>query len=371
MGLNRYLLLLVFALTGCSFRPLTDEFSNKLTIFLQDHSSLVSLLQPPFNVQAPATISDFDCFAVNITGPGVQVDSERFQGCSINGGAGAQTFGYFSDPFTRGSSISAEISAGPARRIDVYGVYPSTGIPECGGSGSGGDEAAGYFVGSRTVDLKESMSVAVPVTFAAGTTASLNCDGNQGSNLHVVNVDGTSANGRYWSSCGDAATIASNNIPPSTSNVFTSPDRTLISTLDSSFLYTECSYGGVNFNISMTEFIVYGDLSTLQTYYDTLTIKWVGAAGAYAAGCSNSPPTGSGVGATPALEVYNDTSGLWETLSTIGTSVQTIEVSITNPAAYYDSATSGIWYRIVAGETNGAGNCSTVRTDYVEFRFEG
>ncbi|HRK01874.1 MAG TPA: hypothetical protein PLH57_04360 [Oligoflexia bacterium] len=376
MGLKRFTPIFFLTLFGCSFKPLPEGLSNKLTIFLKDNTqtaALTSLTRPPFAIQAPTSTTDFDCFAVNITGDGVLPDSEQFQGCSINGGAGVQSFGFFSEPFKRSSSISVEIPAGDARRIDVYGIYPSTGILECGGSmGGNGDEAAGYYVGSSTINLTASTSVSIPISFASGTTAALDCEGDGHAITYTAQVNGSNAAGRYWNSCGDAALVDSTDIPPITSTAFAGAENTAVSSNDATSFNAECDYVGINFNVTVNEYAVYADLTTIQTYYDRLTIYWTGSAGIYSTPCdSSSSPTGAGSGATPRMEVYNDSTSTWESITTVGTTETSITHTITNPANYYDPATNAIWFRVVGGVTNGASTCSVVKTNQVYFTFDG
>lgn len=192
MKRNSYRLIGVFSFflllqTGCSLKN-EDRADHSLQIVLDDsaqqaiESSPLSALykfsaDDSLNTMVnPSTIADFNCFVANVTGLGVPSESEELQGCVIADNMNGVGAGTFSDMFARGQSATVEVPSGPARRIDIYGVYPG----HCGGgSNSGSTEDSGYYLGGVTKDLEGGASVIVPISYSGGN-ASITCTGGGG-----------------------------------------------------------------------------------------------------------------------------------------------------------------------------------------------
>src|SRR5206468_2478021 len=81
---------------------------------------------------APSALSDFDCFAVNVTGDGIAPDPR----VSCTDGDGPAILGGFVPAGE--SSIDLDVPSGPARTIKVMGVRSLAGCPSVSGMLDGG-----------------------------------------------------------------------------------------------------------------------------------------------------------------------------------------------------------------------------------------
>lgn len=205
-----------------------DTLTNTLTDILID-----TLLPPKFTTYAnPTSISDFNCFAINVTGPGIQTSGTSLGMCTLVNNMRGRGKGYLSSEVPRGSSIEVDLPSGASRTIDVYGTYPSCG----GGSGSGsGGGAGGYFLGSTTRDLIENTSVTIPISYTAGTNADISC----GSSTTTTNPFGNGADGPYTFS--SSTNVSTTNL---SANRLIQPSNRLTSV--SSSVYTISPAPGTN-----------------------------------------------------------------------------------------------------------------------------
>lgn len=179
------------AASGCSFeKPEPGKFS----IILQDQDTR-ELVAPMLNLGAPeilnlpSSASSFNCFAANVTGEGIVPNSADMAGCESPNNMNGRGFGRMSKLTVRGNAIQMEVPGGKARAIDVYGIYPSAHIPECGGtSTSGGGGGYGYFLGRVIADLLEPKAVVVPIFYNGTDTHSIACTGGHHNDSFQVHL---------------------------------------------------------------------------------------------------------------------------------------------------------------------------------------
>lgn len=189
------LLVGTIVLGGCSLDVERPSGSGSIRINLEERQTeahyLANLLSldGPVKIQTPTAVSDFNCFAVNVTGTGIPSLSTELEGCETFGRMSTTGVGVLTDIFPRGSAIEIVVPAGTKRLIDVYGVYPD----ECTGSSSGtsGEGAGeGYFLGGVLRDITADTAVTVPIAFSAGTSPSVRCYGGNhgGDSFHISMV---------------------------------------------------------------------------------------------------------------------------------------------------------------------------------------
>lgn len=135
---------------------------------------------PPFGVYIPTPSAipinraSFDCFAVNLTGPGIgsfgdTTDCEK--GSDDMNGRGV---GILSDLFNTGENIFLDdVPSGNDRRADVYGLYPSP--PDCGGTLAAGSIVGVYYLGGKTFNLESNTTLTITTSFTAGQSPSMAC----------------------------------------------------------------------------------------------------------------------------------------------------------------------------------------------------
>ncbi|GEM_PF-1811005 len=147
----------------------------------QPQNTLITNLHNTFNtfaptIDAPTSISDFNCFAVNVTGEGIQSNPDALSDCSSTDNFAGVGVGIVSKGlFSRGQSITLDIPAGPKRNIDVYGIYPPANDCPGGASGASGSSSdSGYFLGRATRDLSEPATVVIPISYS-GASATITC----------------------------------------------------------------------------------------------------------------------------------------------------------------------------------------------------
>ncbi|MBI3556878.1 MAG: hypothetical protein HY074_11495 [Deltaproteobacteria bacterium] len=121
---------------------------------------------------APTLTTDFNCFAVNVTGSGISTSNLLTPTitCNTPGNLLGKGMGVLSPTFARGASVDVDIPTGLSRNIDVYGIYPTP--VSCGGSAT---VIAGYPVGGIVQGLTQPTTVTIPISFAVGTTAAFTC----------------------------------------------------------------------------------------------------------------------------------------------------------------------------------------------------
>lgn len=120
---------------------------------------------------SPTTTSDFNCFAVNVTGPGIVPQGGNIQDCKSTNDMHGAGVGIITNSAPRGSPISISVPAGADRTIDVYGVYPPDA--NCGGAGSGSND--GYFLGRVKQALSKDTTVTIPISYVSNTSPDVTC----------------------------------------------------------------------------------------------------------------------------------------------------------------------------------------------------
>ncbi|MEW6057916.1 MAG: hypothetical protein AB1540_15010 [Bdellovibrionota bacterium] len=355
--------------SACSLDDPVRQAGTSLKIILEDQSVQRAGLDV---LAAPTQTSDFNCFAINVSGSGINSNILINRQCSSNDNMRGRGFGIFSPLVQRGSTIELDVPPGPARSIDVYGIYPAAA--ECGGSAS--NTVTGYFLGSVTKNLGESTAVTIPIQYS-GSSSNLTCtSGSSNSTLRFV-PSGSAQDGKiYRNSSGscfvDDAIITTTNTPSlSGMTEVIGTEYAYVASQDSSLLFTECDYVGVNFDTQVT--YVTWDLSAIDlASYGTMKISWVGAAGHYSSTCNGATTTlGHGGGSSPPLWLvqawrYDSGSGSqWATIgmNTVGQS--TLAQTFTEPSAFKD-ASGLVWVRIVSDNPGSTSYCSSVQTDFVE-----
>lgn len=203
-------------LSGCSLDPASD--GKKLTIKIEDEpgqgAQLVSisewlnggLFSPVAN---PVASTDFECFALNVTGSGISSAQSFFNDCESPDNFAGVGVGKFAGFARRGESLQVQIPTGTNRRFDIYGVFPN--IPECGGPSNGQGGSKGYFVGRKTQDITDETSLSIPINCNnCGSPSITNCgskelivDGSRGCGssslpLRTVPVLNTCSSGSEW-----------------------------------------------------------------------------------------------------------------------------------------------------------------------------
>jgi hypothetical protein len=157
-----------------------DNAKSAATSLAEDFGLLV--MGPP---TGPTSISDFSCFAVNVTGAGVTSQVAQLQNCTTTGRMQSTGIGMISKTVPTGTPIVLNnIPSGRARTIDVYGVFPPpndcTGSSGSSGSSGGNGGGSGYFLGTQTMDLSGDTSVTIGTSYG-GSPADVTCTGGSNS----------------------------------------------------------------------------------------------------------------------------------------------------------------------------------------------
>ena len=175
------LLIAAIAFASCSLDIPHSKNTGTIRILLdpresqksQDLFELLSTSSPA----VPTSISDFNCFTVNVNGAGISAGPLPGAGCSTSDNMQGRGVGIASLPVVRGQSIELSVPAGAGRTIDVYGIFPSTSA--CAGTEpTVANPAGGYFLGGIVQSLNLDSVVTVAISFITGRAASLTCKGN-------------------------------------------------------------------------------------------------------------------------------------------------------------------------------------------------
>lgn len=185
------LALIVLAMPACSLKNPAD-LQGGLSIILQDTSRSLSrnLSRDFFLMTMPTSTGDFNCFAVNVTGPGIIKNLGTLTTCTSSDNMKGKGFGILSKPAQRNQAINLMVPSGYGRNISVFGVYPSTEIEECGGTNTGSNSGEGYYLGETTIDLTGPASVVVPINYD-GAASDVTCTGDGSSqSISTIFPDG-------------------------------------------------------------------------------------------------------------------------------------------------------------------------------------
>lgn len=370
------LLFLSVLLSGCGDGQKDSglDFQIKLKEVPSEASKLLTAslhnLSAPGGISiatGPSTISDFSCFAVNITGDGIASNGRLGNGCTISGRFLTTGVGYITEPVTRGTTINADVPSGPARRIDAYGVYP----PDSNCGGSGGTSNGGYFLGSQTIDLLKSTSVTIPIAYNGVAGADVTCTNTNNSFSPVtLVVDILNVNGMYYgTSCQQSTSLSATGPGPGVSLGDTAltvgTDKPKLASQDSSLDMTECTSAStfdtavVNYSFGL------GALNVSQAA--SLTVNWVGQLGYYAGSCNGATaPSGVLAGSeSPGVEIWNANAGQWQVVgSTIAASTSLSRTATFSTPGFFTVGNT-IYIRVVGSKASTVGYCSTIQTDFI------
>lgn len=351
---------------GCSLEK-PEANSGSLQIKLEDQQQDLaqsSIMVSPnldadslgdIGILAPTTISDFNCFAVNVTGAGVPT-SARLDGCTLTDNFGGHGTGILSDPVSRGKPITVDVPSGLKRIIDVVGIYPPTS--ECGGTGGGTND--GYIVGSQVVDLLEPKAVTIPISFS-NTGKAISCTGGGHASFTPPLL-----------TAGHTSTCTSFFAPPTTPAPTTTPiggtfsggDITEVSTDNGTMINSECSASSSQMGVMEFHFDVTGmNLANTSRF----NIVWKGLVGYYGGACSMAASVSTTGGQIYIYNYDNGASPNWVQIG--GNSIQTTGIETitgtfsTTPSQF--TFNNRIVVRVITPSTS-ISTCATVRTDYIK-----
>lgn len=361
------------AFTGCSLEvPKAAESGLRILIDPQPEAQFFSSLVSGPSIQAPTSISSFNCFAINVTGSGIPADN-TIPDCTSTNNFGGVGVGRIEGLIARNESVSMTVPSGTKRTVDVIGIYPTEGSCNGGDGGGGGGgggggstdlsetgEVYGYIVGRVVTDIIEPKSITIPVSFASGTPISMTCKEFD----KLIPVYGTPSQGELYD-VGCVAPASVSSTAPGGGTQVTAANTSEATDADSTHYESGCGTSGNQAIMEMRWNVSGRSLG----HYDRFTVIWSGRAGYYGAGCSNSPPTGTTIGASPRFQIYNYALSVWEDGdASPGTAVSTYIIERGDSTlGNYISSSGVISARVVGGEIS-ISSCSTVQTDAVQLR---
>jgi hypothetical protein len=146
---------------------------------LNNHSSSMSI-----SYSSPVSISSFQCFGLNVKGPGINPDPRM--GCTNpNSGMGILA-GFI--PFSNTATLDVMVPAGPARTVELIAIQSDIGCPILeallanGGVQALKDMGQPYRLGSATTDLFKDESVSIVASFDPNAKAFEGCGGGDDNN---------------------------------------------------------------------------------------------------------------------------------------------------------------------------------------------
>jgi hypothetical protein len=175
-----FLILILLGCAGCTIIP-SDKNLVTLTIQLPspslDISETINAVALP-----PTTVSGFDCYAINIFGPGISGDLTGDASSAIPP-TGCSYLGVASGLMLPAQDTATlTVPSGNARTIQVIGIATGTGCPTMtlrdylkslkATYGSGALPVALIELGSQTLDLFKDTDVQIQNTFTSGATSS-------------------------------------------------------------------------------------------------------------------------------------------------------------------------------------------------------
>ncbi|MFL5812162.1 MAG: hypothetical protein ACJ763_01175 [Bdellovibrionia bacterium] len=162
---------LALLLSGCSLKSPSGMKTIQIRLPSTSHSAaLVKPVNKSLAIAAPTALSDFTCFGVKVTGPGISDDSRM--GCAPPDGIGI-VGGLIP---SSGGSIDLTVPAGPGRKIVVFGAQSAEGCtsmedllsrPTVGRFSKFGGF---YALGETSVDIVEDTSVTIKVAFTGSNS---------------------------------------------------------------------------------------------------------------------------------------------------------------------------------------------------------
>ena len=132
---------------------------------------------------APTDISGFQCYGLNVRGPGIQSDPRL--GCTDPASGMGLIAGFY--PITQGS-IEVVVPAGPDRVVELIGIQSSVGCPLLNDLLNSGGKAAldnfgdPYLLGSTTTNIFDDTAVTIYASFDSNTPKAFQGCGDGGGN---------------------------------------------------------------------------------------------------------------------------------------------------------------------------------------------
>ncbi|HRK02813.1 MAG TPA: hypothetical protein PLH57_09120, partial [Oligoflexia bacterium] len=336
---------------ACSLEPIEDTASAINIRIENEPPGLLAMLGDPFQINAPTQPSDFNCFAVNVTGDGI-TPSASIGGCVSSDNFNGTGPGITSRHFLRGTAATIYVPAGDLRRVDVYGFYPST--PECGGSA--GAVYSGYFVGSKSIKLAEGGDVSIPISYS-GANASVSCSEPEVNLIptHVRQRNTTSSVCTFNSS-------APPTFPTPPSGPIIGPSDTNYLVEDGNLNVSECDTAPTETMDIQFRFDATGlDLST----FGRMEVHWKGRGGTSGTGCNGSASQTLTTGGATAW-LYEVSTDSWIQIgSASGTSVQLQGGDFFQPLSRFVTS-NYIFLRVVTPQL--ASGCAIIHTDVARIR---
>ena len=120
----------------------------------------------------PSSLSDFGCYLVQVTAPGLKGGDPLDSRCAFMSSATITT-GEFSKILAEGKTIEMGITRGKDRVFSVYGVHAASN--NCELDTSTLENLHLYRVGTTTADVKSAGTISIPVEWTPGTLRNLVC----------------------------------------------------------------------------------------------------------------------------------------------------------------------------------------------------
>ncbi len=182
---NDLIVLSFLCLSGCSLavpdsRSITISFPSGLVA-----NSRASLGPPHARSfdSPPETLANFNCFGINITGPGIR-PNPNLSTCSTPGSVGAGLVAGLSD--VGKDSIVVDVPTGPARLIQLFAVQSSVGCPSVDEIMTTPTLKAGmgspYLLGSAIVDITADTVVSIQAQWDPANPVRVFCPDDRPSN---------------------------------------------------------------------------------------------------------------------------------------------------------------------------------------------
>ena len=135
----------------------------------------------------PTSLTSFQCYGLNVTGPGIQMDTRL--GCTDPSSGMGRIAGFV--PVSSGT-IDMLVPAGAARKIELIGVQSDVGCPILDALlASGGVNALNgigdpFILGSTTTDIFDDTAVTIFASFDFNKKAFQSCGNNHNSNPRMA-----------------------------------------------------------------------------------------------------------------------------------------------------------------------------------------
>ncbi|NDG85557.1 MAG: hypothetical protein EBX52_11065 [Proteobacteria bacterium] len=178
MGFLRFLPMLFLILGGCSLSQRSGESRVRISLPPEMKGSAVTV-GPKRGLSSffvePTGFQDLNCFAVVVTGPGIENDPQF--GCSAGKSPVGISVGFFS---SSQSGLDVLVPPGPDRKIQLVALNSEEGCPDfrtmlAGKKANGASFGDPYLVGESTLDVFGDVSVDLSADFDPGSKFQLPC----------------------------------------------------------------------------------------------------------------------------------------------------------------------------------------------------